>query len=132
MVSRTSINPWKFGIEYGFNQAELVQDAQRVLFCAGQASVDGDGHPLHEGDMAGQIGAALDNLETVLKEAGMDLGSLVRLNIYTTDVDELMRHYDVLKARLSAVGITPPGTMLGVVKLGIPEIMVELEGTAVA
>jgi enamine deaminase RidA (YjgF/YER057c/UK114 family) len=132
MVQRTAINPWQFGIDYGFHQAELVQGAERTLYCAGQASVDGEGRPIHEGDMAGQIGAALDNLEAVLRAADMSLNSLVRLNVYTTDVDELMRHYDVLSARLAAAGVTPPGTLLGVVKLGIPEIMVELEGTAVA
>jgi len=132
MMTRQAINPWKFGLDYGFNQAIMVQGAQRTLYCAGQASVDAQGKPLHIGDMAGQLGAALDNLETVLKEAGMTLASLVRLNIYTTDVPALFGAYAALSDRLSAANVAPPGTLLGVVALGVPDIMVELEGTAVA
>jgi enamine deaminase RidA (YjgF/YER057c/UK114 family) len=132
MIKRTAINPWQFGLDHGFSQGELVQGAERTLYCAGQASVDSKGQLIHEGDMAGQIGAALDNLEAVLRAAGMSLGSLVRLNIYTTDVDTLMRHYTALSTRLTAARVTPPGTLLGVARLGHPGIMVELEGTAVA
>ena len=40
--------------------------------------------------MAAQWNKALDNLETVLKQAGMDLSNVVRLNYYTTDVDAFM------------------------------------------
>lgn len=132
MTTRQAINPWKFGLDYGFNQAIMVQGAERTLYCAGQASVDAEGKPLHVGDMAGQLGVALDNLEAVLKEAGMGLASLVRLNVYTTDVPALFGVYSVLSDRLAAAGVAPPGTLLGVMALGTPDIMVELEGTAVA
>uniref|UniRef100_UPI003F79CB96 RidA family protein n=1 Tax=Streptosporangium sp. H16 TaxID=3444184 RepID=UPI003F79CB96 len=68
----------------------------------------------------------------VLGEAGMSLANLVRLNVHTTDVDRLFEHYGVLASRLGAAGAAPPTTMLGVVRLAIPDLMVELEGTAVA
>jgi hypothetical protein len=51
---------------------------------------------------------------------------------YTTDVDQLFQHYGVLASRLGAAGVAPTTTMLGVTRLAIPELMVELEGTAVA
>jgi len=38
----------------------------------------------------------------------------------------------VLAARLGAAGVAPTSTMLGVTRLAIPDLMVELEGTAVA
>ena len=132
MAERIAVNPWAFGLMYGFNQGINVRGAREMLFLAGQASVDGNGTPLHIGDMAGQLAQALDNVEAVLKEAGMDLGAVVRLNVYTTDVDSLRRHYSVLTDRLAAAGAAPPGTLLGVAQLGVPEIMVELEATAVA
>jgi hypothetical protein len=34
--------------------------------------------------------------------------------------------------RLAAAGVAPPGTLLGVARLAFPELMVELEATAVA
>ncbi|MEU7468689.1 Scr1 family TA system antitoxin-like transcriptional regulator [Streptomyces sp. NPDC044984] len=74
----------------------------------------------------------IENLEAVLGEAGMSLANLVRLNVYTTDVDLLFPHYGVLASRLGAAGVAPTTTMLGVTRLAVPGQMVELEGTAVA
>jgi enamine deaminase RidA (YjgF/YER057c/UK114 family) len=91
-----------------------------------------DGKPEHAGDMAAQLALSLDNLEAVLGEAGMSLANLVRLNVCTTDVDRLFEHYGVLASRLGAAGVAPSTTMLGVTRLAIPDLMVELEGTAVA
>jgi enamine deaminase RidA (YjgF/YER057c/UK114 family) len=83
--------------------------------------------------VAAQLTLSLDNLEAVLGEAGMSLANLVRLNVYTTDVDRLFEHYGVLAARLGVAGVVAPTTtMLGVTRLAIPDLMVELEGTAVA
>ena len=82
--------------------------------------------------MAAQLAPSLDNLEAILGESGMSLVNLVRLNVYTTDVDLLFQHYGVLAARLGAAGVAPTTTMLGVTRLAIPDLMVELEGTAVA
>jgi enamine deaminase RidA (YjgF/YER057c/UK114 family) len=82
--------------------------------------------------MAAQLALSLDNLEAILGESGMSLVNLVRLNVYTTDVDLLFQHYGVLAARLGAAGVAPTTTMLGVTRLAIPDLVVELEGTAVA
>lgn len=81
--------------------------------------------------MAAQLGLSLDNLQAVLGEAGMSLADLVRLNVYTTDVDLLFPHHGVLAARLGAAGVAPATTMLEVTRLAVPGQMVELEGTAV-
>jgi enamine deaminase RidA (YjgF/YER057c/UK114 family) len=94
--------------------------------------MSGDGMPLHAGDMAAQLALSLDNLEATLEAAGMSLANLVRLNVYTTDVDLLFQYYSVLAARLGAAGIAPATTMLGVTRLALPILMIELEGTAVA
>ncbi|SNT37501.1 Endoribonuclease L-PSP [Asanoa hainanensis] len=74
---------------------------------------------------------SLDNLTAVLDAAGMTLANLVRLTVYTTDVDLLLAHYGVLAARLGAAGVAPPTTLLGVSRLAMPDLLVELEGTAV-
>ncbi|HYU39176.1 MAG TPA: RidA family protein [Acidimicrobiia bacterium] len=132
MVERTAVNPWTWSLQFGFNQGEIVEGATRVLFCAGQTSVDGDGNPQHPGDMAAQIALAADNLEAVLREAGMSLSNVVRMNFYTTDIDAFFEHAGVLAERTSAAGVAPVGTLLGVARLAFPELMIELEATAVA
>lgn len=131
-TERTAVNPVTWSVEMGFNQGEVVSGHSRTLYCSGQAATDGDGKPQHDGDMAAQVGSSLDNLEAVLDGAGMTLANLVRLTVYTTDVDQLLEHYGVLASRLGAAGVTPPTTLLGVARLALPAMMVELEGTAVA
>ncbi|WP_209899024.1 RidA family protein [Nocardia goodfellowii] len=116
----------------GFNQGELVSGHTRTLYCSGQTAMSETGEPQHAGDMAAQLALSLDNVEAVLTAAGMTLAELVRLNVYTTDVDLLFQHYGVLAARLGAAKVAPATTMLGVTRLAIPGQLVELEGTAVA
>jgi enamine deaminase RidA (YjgF/YER057c/UK114 family) len=131
-MERTTVNPWAWSVEFGYNQGEIVSGHTRTLYCAGQTAMSGDGKPQHADDMAAQLALSLDNLEAVLGEAGMTLANLVRLNIYATDVDRLLQHYGVLASRLGAAGVASATTMLGVARLAMPDLMVELEGTAVA
>jgi enamine deaminase RidA (YjgF/YER057c/UK114 family) len=129
-VNRTSVNPWPWSLKLGFNQGEILQGATRHLVCAGQTAVDASGNPQHPGDMRGQLTLALDNLEAVLSAAGMGLADLTRLNVYTTDVDEALKHFDVLGSRMGPVGVAPPMTVLGVTRLAIPPLLIELEAMA--
>jgi enamine deaminase RidA (YjgF/YER057c/UK114 family) len=131
-VERSAVNPWTWSAELGFNQGELVSGHTRTLYCSGQTAMSEDGKPQHEGDLAAQLALSLDNLTAVLDAAGMSLANLVRLTVYTTDVDQLFPHYGVLASRLGAAGVAPTTTMLGVTRLAIPGQLVELEGTAVA
>ncbi|MGI5182946.1 RidA family protein [Dactylosporangium sp. CA-152071] len=131
-LQRTAVNPVAWSLDMGFNQAELVSGETRTLYCSGQTAMSADGRPMHDGDMAAQLALSLENLEAVLAEAGMSLENLVRLNVYTTDVDLLFPHYGVLASRLGAAKVAPATTMLGVTRLAIPGQLVELEGTAVA
>lgn len=131
-VERVAVNPVAWSADMGFNQGETVSGHTRTLYISGQTAMSEDGKPQHEGDMAGQLALSVDNLEAVLGEAGMTLASLVRLNVYTTDVDLLFPHYGVLASRLGAAGVAPTTTMLGVTRLAVPGQLVELEGTAVA
>lgn len=131
-MERTAVNPVTWSLEMGFNQGEVVSGQTRTLFISGQTAMTSDGKPEHDGDMAAQLTLAVDNLESVLAEAGMALSNLVRLNVYTTDIDALFPHYGLLAARLGASGVAPTTTMLGVTRLAVPGQLVELEGTAVA
>jgi enamine deaminase RidA (YjgF/YER057c/UK114 family) len=126
------VNPWTWSVELGYHQGEIVSGHTRTLYLSGQTAMSADGKPQHADDMAAQVALSLDNLEAVLSEAGMSLANLVRLGVYTTDVDLLFQHYGVLAARLGAARVAPATTMLGVSRLAIPGLMVELEGTAVA
>lgn len=49
------INPWKWLDGMGYVPAVQISAAQRVLYCAGQSSMDVEGNPLHLADMRAQI-----------------------------------------------------------------------------
>ena len=129
-MQRTAINPWDWSLRFGYNQAEVIEGTKRQLICAGQTAVDADGNPQHAEDMRSQIMLALDNLQAVLGKAGMGLGNVVRLSIYTTDVDAALRNFDVLGMRFGPVNCAPPMTLLGVTRLAVPGLMFEIEATA--
>lgn len=130
-MERTAINPVKWSLALGFNQGEVVAGHSRTLYCSGQTAMNADGAPEHDGDMAAQLKLSLDNLESVLSGAGMSAANLIRLNVYTTDVDLLLQHYGALASRLGAAGVAPATTMVEVRRLAVAGQMVELEGTAV-
>lgn len=130
-MERRVINPWTWQEQYGFNHGHEVTGAERTLYLAGQVSLDDEGKLVHEGDMAGQINKSIDNIEAILEAAGMTLADVVRLNVYTTDVDELLANGAAL-GRFSAAGARHTQTLLGVARLAFPELLVELEATAVA
>jgi len=131
-VGRTAVDPVTWSLDLGFHQGVVVSGHTRTVWCSGQTATGPDGAPRHDGDMAAQLALSLDNVEAVLGEAGTTWADVVRLTVYTTDVDELLRHYGVLAARLGGAGAAPPTTMLGVTRLAIAGQMVELEATAVA
>ena len=130
-MERRNVNPWTWQDQFGFSQAIEVSGHHKTLICAGQTPIDADGNTLHAGDMRGQVAAALDNLETVLAEAGYSLSDVVRMNYYTTDIEAFFTASDVLGARLGAAGIQPASTLLGVTRLAFPDLLVEIEATAV-
>jgi enamine deaminase RidA (YjgF/YER057c/UK114 family) len=132
-VEQRNVNPWTWQDQFGFSQAVDVSGAERMLYCAGQTSSDADGSTLHAGDMGAQAAQALDNLETVLRAAGMSLANVVRLNSYVTDVDLFFAEgAQVVAERTAAAGIQPAATLLGVTRLAFPDLLIELEATAAA
>jgi enamine deaminase RidA (YjgF/YER057c/UK114 family) len=130
-MERKSINPWPWSTNLGFDQAHLIEGYQRQLICSGQDAVDAEGSPQHPDDMAAQLELSLDNLEAVLAGADMTLANVVRLNVYTTDVDELFKHWATIPGRF---GKSSDGrfvtSVLGVSRLAAPGLVVLLEATA--
>src|ERR671936_2655400 len=130
-MERTPINPVSWSIRLGFDQAELIEGHQRVLVCAGQDAVDAAGKPQHPGDMAAQLDLSLDNLEAVLGAAEMTFANVVRLNVYTTDFDEFVKHWGKIADRFGNADGRFATTLLGVTRLFTPQLLVLLEATAV-
>src|SRR6266496_2126049 len=131
MTTRTAINPTSWSTNLGFDQAQLIEGHERLLVCSGQDAVDADGNSEHPGDMAAQLEMSLDNLEAVLAAADMTLANVVRLNVYTTDFDEFVKHWAMIAGRFGNFNGRFATTLLGVTRLFTPQLLVLLEATAV-
>ena len=127
-MERTDVNPWEWSKAFGFSQAVQVAGGARLVLCSGQTATGPDGSPPTTSDMGEQVTIALTNLRTVLEAAGLTIADVVKLTIYTTDVDELLGAYgsaaEVLAPNLPAM------TLIGVTRLAFPELKVEIEATA--
>lgn len=131
-MKREIINPWQWQEALGFVHGNRVSGAGNLLFLAGQTASDADGNCLCRGDMSGQIDQVLENIGQILAEGGMDFSNVMRLNVYTTDMEAMMASHQHMVSRLRERGCRHAGTLLGVTALASPGAMVEMEVTAVA
>ena len=127
-MQRQDVNPWEWSKAFGFSQAVDLSGAEHVLVCAGQTAVGDDGAPPKTTDMGEQVRIATENLGTVLHAANMDFADVVKLTVYTTDVDAFL---GASGASAEALGSNLPAmTLIGVARLAFPELKVEIEAIA--
>ena len=130
-MEKKPINPWQWQENFGFSQAVEVSGGQQILYCAGQTAIGPEGTALHKDNMQAQVQLALNNLEEVLTKGGYNWSNVVRLTIYTTDLDRFFGEYGEVMTRLATIEPKPAITLLGVTRLAFPELLVEIEATAV-
>jgi enamine deaminase RidA (YjgF/YER057c/UK114 family) len=124
------INPAELARPSGFSHA--VAATGRMLFLAGQTGVDRDGNVV-EGGVVPQFERALTNLLTALGAAGGLPSDLVSLTIYLTDVAGYQAHGKDIGAVWRRLAGTeyPAMAAVGVTRLWLPELLVEIQGIAV-
>ena len=129
------INPAELARPSGFSHAVSVAGgaaAGRMVFLAGQTGVDRDGN-VADGGVVPQFERAMTNLLTALGAAGGLPSDLVSLTVYLTDVAD----YQARAGEIGAVWRRLAGTeypamaAVGVTRLWLPELLVEIQGIAV-
>lgn len=131
-MEKRAINPTPWIQGFNMNHAIEVKGGERTLYISGQTSSAADGSALHPGDLVAQFQTSWDNVKACLAEANMKPTDVVRMSIYTTDVDAFMSLAEKIIPIFAQDGVQPVSTLLGVTRLYDPAIMVELEVTAVA
>lgn len=137
-MKRTSVNPVEWGLAFSMDQGEIVEGASRHLRCSGQVSVD----PAPDTDLGIEIFApndiraqmehSLQNIDSVLEKARMGRENIVALRFFTTDMDGFLANYDVYAEWIAPAGTRPPQSLIGVQRLVLPELVVEIEVEASA
>ena len=59
-----------------------------LLFISGQLSIDPDTRQVSQGGIEEHTRLALNNLDRVLKEAGVERSSVVQCRVYVSDIDD--------------------------------------------
>ena len=137
-MKRTSVNPTEWGLAFHMDQGEIIEGTTRYLRCSGQVDLKEDPDSEmgvsveYPNDMPNQIEIALRNIDAILAKADMTRANIVLLRFYTTDVDNFLEHYSIYAEWISGAGIRPPQSLLGVARLALPELVVEIEVEAAA
>lgn len=133
-MSVTLVNPEGLPKPEVYRQMS-VATGSKLVFLAGQVARDADGRPVGEGDLAAQVEQCYLNIGTALAEIGGSFDDVAKLTVYVVDwsaekMPLLGKGIDRAAAKL---GIDPvkPITLLGVAALGEPDLLVEVEATAV-
>ncbi|MCX4508034.1 RidA family protein [Streptomyces anulatus] len=133
-MSVTLVNPEGLPKPEVYRQLS-VATGSKLVFLAGQVARDANGRPVGEGDFAAQVEQCYLNIATALAGIGGSFDDVAKLTIYVVDWSpEKMPLLGEGVGRAAAkLGIDPvkPITLLGVAALGEPDLLVEVEATAV-
>ena len=128
MPERRLINPPELFPPPGFSHV-AVATGPRLVFVAGQTALGPDFAVIGEGDLAAQTRAAMECVGIALRAADAGWDDVVRRTIYTVAPTE----FEVIARAIEEVtGETahPPQTIIGVTGLALPQLMIEIEVTA--
>jgi enamine deaminase RidA (YjgF/YER057c/UK114 family) len=128
MADRRLINPPELFPPPGFSHV-AVATGQRLVFVAGQTAITPDFAVIGEGDLAAQTRASMESVEIALLAAGAGWDDVVRRTIYTVAPTE----FEVITRAIEEVtgdSPHPPQTIIGVTGLALPQLMIEIEVTA--
>lgn len=107
---------------YGYAHAVKIGNEIKV---SGAVSMDEEGNPTALGDMEQQIKNCYADLEKILKHFGYTFDDVVKEDIFTTDMAQMLEK-SAYRAEIYKNGF-PTGSWLEVKGLALPEFMVEIE-----
>ncbi|MBJ8339285.1 RidA family protein [Antrihabitans sp. YC3-6] len=112
-----------------------VATGTKFVFLAGQVARDADGNQVGAGDLAAQVEQSYLNIATALAEVGGSFDDVAKLTVYVVDwSDEKFPLLGEGVARAAAkLGVNPvkPITLIPVASLTEPDLLVEVDATAV-
>jgi enamine deaminase RidA (YjgF/YER057c/UK114 family) len=125
------LNPPELGAPPGYSQIVEVR-AGRIIFIAGQTSLDRDGEVVGRNNFAMQAEQVFRNLSAALQSVGCTASNLVKLTVFLRDMGHLSSYREARNRFFATV--TPPAapavTLIEVSKLYGPDFLIEIEAVA--
>ncbi len=115
----------------GFTQV-VASAPGRQIFVSGQVGMDAHMKVVGEGDLATQATQAVKNLELALAGASATFDHLTQVRIYVVNLAaDSFGALGPALSRLKGSGQAPAQTVIGVQALAAPQLLIEIEATAV-
>jgi len=108
-----------------YSQAILAGD---YIFISGQIGIDPNTGKLVEGGIKEQTNQAINNIESILSSVGLKLKSIVKTEVYLTNIDEFKEMNEIYASRFIH-DIKPARATVQVVKLPL-DAKVEISSIA--
>ena len=112
-----------------------IATGTRTVYLAGQVARTADGEPVGTGDLAAQVEQAFVNVATALAAVGASFADVAKLTAYVVDWQPekmgALLEGAVRAAARADVDPVRPITLIGVAALAEPDLLVEIEATAV-
>lgn len=99
------------------------------VYLSGRTARLPSGELAGKGDMRAQIRLVCENIKIALDSVGATFADVVRTTTYTTDVDEYYRCSDERFKFFQHP--LPTSTLVGISRLGMPDMLVEIELEAI-
>ncbi|MFJ6926744.1 RidA family protein [Streptomyces nigra] len=112
-----------------------VGTGTKHVHVSGQIARLADGTAVAPGDLAGQVAQALRNTSVGLAGAGASFADVVRMTFYVTrwspeKIGDFMAGVEAVADEIGLALPLPPASLIGVESLFEPDVLVEVEATA--
>ena len=129
-MPKTILQSDAVAVPRGIMSQGVAVPAGRMIFASGQVARDVDGQLVGAGDIRAQTRKTLQNLQSVLTEAGATMDDVVKVTVFVTNLSEHFAAIHEIRAEFFASDY-PASTMVEVSQLVDPEMLIEIEAIAV-
>ncbi len=123
-----SFNPPNVWSPFGAFSVGVVQGNGHIVYLKGQVALDQKGQVVGRHDMKAQVQKVLENIQSVLSHVGGQMGDIIMLTQYVTDIDAFVGSGDIRQEFFAPP--FPATTTVEVSRLYDPDLLVEI--TAIA
>lgn len=128
-MGKVTLNPDGLPVPRGSYSQVVISDPGRMVFVSGQTASDPQGNTVGIGDVRAQAHYVIEKIKRAIEAAGGTVNDVVSMTIFTTDVQF---HRTINEVRRELLGPNfPTSTMVQVVALARPELLLEVNATAI-
>jgi enamine deaminase RidA (YjgF/YER057c/UK114 family) len=132
-MMRTISNPKTIGKPIAPYSHAVIVEARRLMFLAGQVSVDKNLKVVGKGDFARQFKQVFANMEAILKSAGATFNNVVQFTTYLVDSRDMPAFHAARQQMYKKIypkGDYPTNTLLVIDRLASEDFLLEVEAIA--